>query len=261
MTLLSADLSDPLLELFHRQPALVDGLEVGPWFSPDQVRAYRQALPDVPFTFHGMDLLVQVGFDPEAIPRIAAYVAASGSPWVSVHLGLWPLEALEHMRRSQVPLPLPDPERAAHRLVQQVKQLSQSLLVPILLENVSPLPFPGCEFEVQPELIQRLIAATGCALLLDLGHARISAAALGVDIHTYLSSLPLERVEQVHVSGPRLQDGRLYDAHEPLQPEDYALLEFILDRTHPRWVTLEYIRRPDALYDQLIHLRHLLELR
>ncbi len=259
MTLLSADLSDPLLELLRQEPTLVDALEVGSWFSPAQIQEYRRSLPEMPFYFHGADLLSRVGTDPAAIVQISAYLTTTDSSWLSMHLGLWPPDTLERMRRTRVRSPLPDVEQVFHRLVWQAKIVAQCISVPLLLENVEPQPFPGCEFEVQPQLITRVIEATGCGLLLDVAHALISASVLGMDISYYLSQLPLAQVEQVHLSGPRLVNGRLSDAHEPLQPEDYELLEYILARAYPRMVTLEYIRHPDPLHEQLIHLKDMLE--
>ena len=258
MILLSADLSDPLLELLRSQPTLVDALEVGPWFSLAQIQDYRRALPRLPFYFHGGDLLARVGLLPETIPPIAAYIAASGSPWVSMHLGLWPPGSLWLMYHRHIRPPLPDPQAAARRLAWQAKRLAHSTAVPLLLENVEPKPFPGCEFEVQARLITQLLETIDCGFLLDTGHARVAASALSMDVREYVSCLPLDRVQQVHVSGPRPRDGRLFDAHEPLQPEDYALLEYLLDRTLPTLVTLEYIRQPQALYEQLIRLRNIL---
>ena len=70
---------------------------------------------------------------------------------------------------------------------------------------------------------------------------------MGMDIYDYLQPLPLERVVQVHVSGPRRVDGRLVDAHQPLQKEDYDLLEFILARLIPRWLHWN-ISRKQMLY-------------
>jgi len=43
----------------------------------------------------------------------------------------------------------------------------------------------------------------------------------------------------------------LSDAHQPLLKDDYDLLEFILAKTHPQVVTLEYIQEADALREQL----------
>ncbi len=258
MTLLSADLSDPLLELLQQQPDLVDALEVGPWFSPEQIQEYRRDLPDYPFNFHGADLLSRVGPDPRAILQIIAYLTATDSPWLSMHLGLWQPDALERMRQSGVRAPLPDVEQVTHRLAWQVRTAARCISVPLLLENVEPQPFPGCEFEVQPERITQIIETTGCGLVLDLGHALVSASMLGMEVRDYLSALPLAQVEQVHLSSPRLQGGRLVDAHETLRPEDYGLLEYVLARSHPRLVTLEYIRQPDELLAQLIRLKAML---
>jgi hypothetical protein len=102
-----------------------------------------------------------------------------------------------------------------------------------------------------------VLAQTGCGFLLDIGHARVSAENLGLDARDYLQCLPLERVVQVHTSGPRRVDGRLVDAHQPLQEEDYDLLEFTLAKTHPQVVTLEYIQEAGALREQLERLRNI----
>jgi uncharacterized protein (UPF0276 family) len=258
MILLSADLSTPLLELLHQQPALVDAIEIGPWFSLAQIQEYRQHLPDYPFYFHGAGLLSQVGPDPGAILQINAYLAATDSPWISMHLGLWPPDELESMRQSRVRPPLPNVQQASHRLAWQARTVAECVSAPLLLENVEPQPYPGCEFEIQPRLITQLIETTGCSLVLDLAHALVSASALGMEIGEYLSALPLARVEQVHLSGPRLQEGRLSDAHEPLRPEDYELLAFVLARSHPRLVTLEYTRQLAPLREQLARLKEML---
>jgi hypothetical protein len=84
---------------------------------------------------------------------------------------------------------------------------------------------------------------------------------LELDVYDYLSCLPLDRVVQIHVSGPRVRNDRLADVHEPLQEIDYAVLDFVLARTHPQVVTLEYIRERDVLREQLFRLGGVLGLR
>ena len=123
------------------------------------------------------------------------------------------------------------------------------------------LPFNGYDFEVQTERITEVLEGAECGFVLDIGHARVSAAVLGVDVYDYLRDLPLNRVVQVHVSGPRMRDGRLVDAHESLQETDYALLDFVLDRTQPQVVTLEYTRKRESLQEQLFRLRGILDSR
>jgi len=72
--------------LLRNGEASVDGVEVGPWFSVRQVQGYRQALPAIPFFFHGGDLIERVGLIPGSVSRIAAYLDSTASPWISMHL-------------------------------------------------------------------------------------------------------------------------------------------------------------------------------
>ena len=255
---LTTDLSDPLLDLVRDDKAPIDAVEVGPWFSVQQIRDYRRMLPELAFFFHGGDLIEGVGLVPGAISRIAAYVHSTDSPWVSMHITMWLPGMVRLMLRRGWRMPLPNPERATRRFVQRVRRLARSIQVPVILENTVPLPFDNYDFEVQTERITEVLERAECGLVLDTGHARVSAAVLGVDVHDYLSGLPLDRVVQVHVSGPRMRDGSLVDAHEALQEIDYALLDFVLARTAPQVVTLEYIRERDALQEQLFRLRDVL---
>jgi uncharacterized protein (UPF0276 family) len=258
MIQLTTNLSAPRLELLRNNEAPIDGVEVGPWFSVRKIRDYRQALPELPFYFHGGDLIERVGFIPGAISKIRAYLRCTGSPWVSMHITMWLPGMVWLMLRHGWRMPLPNPKRATQRFIQQVTRLARSTRVPVILENMIPLPFEGYDFEVRPERITEVLEKADCGFVLDTAHARVSAALLGMDVHDYLNSLPLDRVVQVHVSGPRVRDGRLVDAHEPLQEIDYALLDFVLAQTHPQVVTLEYIRERDALREQLLCLQDIL---
>jgi uncharacterized protein (UPF0276 family) len=258
MIQLTCDLSTPLLGLISDGQAPIHGVEVGSWFSVRELRAYRRMLPDLPFYFHGGDLIERVGVIPGATSRIAAYVRCTGSPWVSMHLAMWLPGTVWLMLRRGWRMPLPDTRRAVRRLVRQVKRLTACSRVSVFLENVEPLPFQGYEFEVQPPLIADVLQEADCGFVLDISHARVAASALSLDVRGYLQSLPLERVQQVHVSGPRLRNGRLVDVHESLQEVDYELLDFVLARTQPQVVTLEYIRERQALREQLVRLRGML---
>jgi uncharacterized protein (UPF0276 family) len=256
---LTTNLSDPLLDLVDNGQAPIDGVEVGPWFSLQQIHAYRQRLPEMPFYFHGGNLIAKVGWFPGAVAKIAAYVQSTGSPWASMHVSMWFPGMVSLMMGRGWRLPRPNVQRATRRLIRQVQRLKDALGVPVILENMPSLPFDGYEFEADPGRITAVLDKTGCSFLLDTGHASVTAAALGLEAQAYVSALPLDRVVQVHVSGPRMQAGRLVDAHQPLQEADYALLGFVLSKTRPRVVTLEYIRERDALRDQLYRLREMVD--
>jgi len=81
---------------------------------------------------------------------------------------------------------------------------------------------------------------------------------LNRDPHDYIAALPLERLVEVHVSGTSLRDGQMVDSHEPLADEDADLLSWLLARSAPQVVTLEYARDVEALPDQIRRLRRLL---
>jgi uncharacterized protein (UPF0276 family) len=254
--LLVAVLSEALLSLITEDNSIVDGVEVGPWYSSGQISAARRKLPDLPFFFHGANLIAEMGENLGVENRIKEYLACSGSPWVSVHLMVWEageVERIMHWER----LPLPDPEEALARLSGRLKALNSLVPVPVLVENIEPLPFDGYDFWSQPEYIRRVVKDSGCGLLLDIGHLRVSADHLHIPAEQYMGSLPLEQVVEVHVSGPRRRKGRLVDLHEPMLKADYDLLELLLSRHKPQAVTLEYPRDRENLLKQLNRLHKL----
>jgi uncharacterized protein (UPF0276 family) len=255
MIQLTTDLSEAFLQLDQSGRDLADAVEVGPWFSPQQVQAYRERLPEMPFYFHAADLIEDVGERDAGEAQIAAYLACTGSVWVSVHLSVWNPGEVEGIKAGQQIVP-PDEVTGRQRLLRKVERLAACISIPILIENVEPLE--GYGYWSRAEFISGVIEASGCGLLLDTGHARIAADWLGMELADYLQGLPLESVIQIHISGPRRVAGRLADVHQPLEEEDYEALEFVLARTHPQVVTLEYIQDGQLLGEQLVRLRNIL---
>ena len=129
--------------------------------------------------------------------------------------------------------------------------------LPILIENMPAFPTRKYAFETSAESISEILARTGADLLLDLAHARVVASVFGRDVHDYLAELPLEKVRQIHTSGPREKGGVLHDAHEVLEEQDYRLLAWVLERCDPEVVTLEYFKDKHRLGEQLVRIREL----
>jgi uncharacterized protein (UPF0276 family) len=121
--------------------------------------------------------------------------------------------------------------------------------------------FAGHPYLVDPTFISHVVREADCYFLLDLAHARVTAAMLGIPVRAHIQELPLDRLVEIHVSGPRPigEQGRWRDAHESMQEEDYALLEWILNLIRPLAVSLEYWRDSTLLRKQLQRLRHLLD--
>jgi uncharacterized protein len=256
LPLLTTNTSEALFDLIALDGSIVDALEVGPWLSVEQISACQRKFPNMPFIFHGTNLIVEVGEDLGVEQRIQAYLDCTGSPWVSVHLCVWEPGNFERLMRGERLL-LPDPDQALEKLLRRLEMLVKLVPVPVLVENIEPLSFDGYDFWAWPDYIRRVLECSGCDFLLDTGHLRVSAYRLGMDVETYLGQLPLERVVEIHVSGPRRRGGRLVDAHEHLRAADYRLLETITSRSNPQVVTLEYIKDREQLSKQLARLRRL----
>ena len=254
-----ADISDMLLELMAVDGRNVDGFKLGRWFPLERLPACRQKFPDQPFLFHGGNMIAAFGENLGAEERLKEYLDSTNSPWISVHLMVWETGLMERLWRGEH-LPLPDPENAFSRLLRRLELLVNLVQVPVLVENIEALPIAGYDFWARPDFISRVIEQSGCSLLLDTGHLRVSADQLGMTVKAYMEQLPLEKVTEIHVSGPRRRNGRLLDAHQPLQAVDYRLLKELLSGCRPWAVTLEYNRDREQLSKQLDRIRRILDM-
>ena len=240
----------PLLESGSVQ---IDRVKVGPWLGDAALTVAAAAHP----------VLLHIS-DGLAWPRAPSWIAQQAirikwlqTPWVSAHLELgasllnyhWPGAALV-------------PRSLAHRwAVNTIRRWALRSPVPILAENMCRSRPTGHHYLVDPAFISQVVQEADCHFLLDLAHARISASMRGQPVRDYVRELPLDRLVEIHVSGPRPDgnDDRLVDAHESLQEEDYALLEWVLNLTRPMAISLEYWRDGARLEEQLLRLRHIVD--
>jgi uncharacterized protein len=182
----------------------------------------------------------------------------SGTPYLSVHLD--PDAALDGEL---------SPSALLDRIAEQAETLREVSGLPLLIENVPWRPgTSGPRFASDPAFIEAALDASGAGLLLDLAHAAMACFHRGEDVYTYLEALPLHLVQELHISGPRLEADGLRDRHLTLRPEDWALLAWTLERA-PKlaWLTHEYAGLrpttqhfaaeigPDVLRDELYRLR------
>jgi len=107
----------------------------------------------------------------------------------------------------------------------------------VIAENV---PYRGRSGKVlrpssEPSVIHQIINETGCGLLLDISHARISAHHLIMDEYEYISELPVNRIYELHFSGVQDQHGRLQDHLRALEA-DWVTLDWVMENIHEgRW--------------------------
>jgi uncharacterized protein (UPF0276 family) len=177
--------------------------------------------------------------------QVDAMLEQTGTPYVNLHLD-------PGTRDYPGSLPEVDDPVLAERVVDAILADVHTAVKRygperVIVENV---PYRAEQGEVlrpavETENICRIVAETGCGLLLDISHARITAHHLGLDAHAYMNSLPVHRLKELHFTGLHNLNGRLQDHLEAL-PSDWPELEWVLERirggewTRPWMLAFEY---------------------
>jgi len=265
------------------QGELVDYLKVGPFMGQEAVARLARSYP---LLLHLDDTLSSNALrSAKTVERLRAWIALTGTPWVSEHIGFGVADVtLDEALITQPTSSMLSRQEALERIVGNARYLAAHLPVPLLLENIPLFPNLAHWHVCEPDFIRQVLDETGCDLLLDLAHARVSANLLGYDVHDYIAALPLDRLVEIHLSGPRpareldahrrkrveenarsvahllrFSEESLVDAHETLREEDYELLQWVLAQAKPRAISLEYFYAAKPLRQQLEQLNVLLK--
>jgi uncharacterized protein len=240
------DFVEIITERYTTQPSLWRDLEMA-----------CERFPVIP---HGVSLSIGSAQPPDthhlrAIKRVSD---RTRSPYYSEHLALTGVPGIDLGHLS----PLWFTEASLAVVARNVRQVQDTLEKPLVLENVTyhfELPLSQMS---QAEFFHRLVAATGCGLLLDVTNIHTNATNHHFDPLAFLESMPLDVVVQVHVAGGFFHDGLLIDGHcAPVAEESWRLLKALAARTAVRGVLLEHDDRfPEfpVLLDQVARARRIL---
>ena len=156
-------------------------------------------------------------------------LANTATPYVNLHLDAHKDDF------PGIPLGTTEPE---HREIVYERLLQDTMAVVsrygaerVIAENV---PYKAEDGEylrpgAEPELISRLIAETGCGLLLDISHARLAAHYMGIAEKEYLEQLPTGHIREMHIAGVHvLADG--WQDHLSMLAADWEMLAWVLER-------------------------------
>ena len=160
---------------------------------------------------------------------IDAMARATSTPFINIHLspqvkvfGGW------------------NDDRIEGRLIDDVNQLVARFGADRVMVESVPFGNPAESFfqpATEPEMISRIVERTGCGLLLDLSHARITARVLGRDERDFIDRFPVERLRELHVTGLGFIGPILKD-HLPMTDADWMMFEWAIDRiASKRWNT------------------------
>lgn len=225
--------SNPLIRLIKENAIEIDLIKC-----PDWDGMLKEAQPYGPITIH-FDLKAGLGqtFDLD-FDRIRYFMERTGTPHINTHL-ITP--------RNFNPEDPAELEKI-NRLWREELQVLIDQFGPehVLLEH---FPYTTAMPHIRPaadaKVFSQVILDTGCQLLLDLAHARITADTLGMDAKDYIQALPLDRLAEMHITGVKQHGGVLTD-HFEMGAGDWEIFEWALDEIkdghwqEPNIVSFEY---------------------
>jgi uncharacterized protein (UPF0276 family) len=256
---LAATCSPYLINLLGEKEYSLDAVELTPWQSVSSLPSLLPELANYTLYFHGSNLTDRLRFLPGARSQLSEMLRLTQARWFSTHISLLPPGWLWLSQRFNIHLPLPPVKTLLAGFLKNVERLKREQPgIPLLLENMPVEPNGVDKSLKSPAVIREVLERTDCGFLLDLPHARIAAEAFCMETTEYLLQLPLDRVVEIHTSGPgRGKDGALMDQHCRMQPEDYQLLRWAMAHTPAQLVTLEYYKDRAGLEEQISELIHL----
>lgn len=236
----------PFFDTILETERQVDWLEIVPenfvLFGGRPRRALAACAERWPIVPHGVSLSVG-GPDPldrELLSGIRDLVGRTGSPWFSDHL-CWSAADGVH---TQDLLPLPFSEQAVRHVAPRIREVSERVGLPFLVENISTYALmPGGTMD-EAAFLTAVLEEADCGLLLDVNNVFVNAHNHGFDPFRFVESIPLERVVQIHLAGHLVQGDLRIDDHgsEVIEPV-WELYEHVIARTGPVTTLVEWDNR------------------
>jgi uncharacterized protein (UPF0276 family) len=193
---------------------------------------------DYPMVMHGVTLAIG-GSEPldfEYLRGLRELAARVEPLWVSDHL-CWGGFGGVHVHDL---LPLPYTAEALRHVAARVRQVQDFLGRRLVLENVSSyVEFADSEMS-EWAFLDALCRESDCLLLLDVNNVHVSAVNHGFDPLEFLRSLPLDRVQQIHLAGHCVRDGYLIDTHDAAVADPvWRLYEHFIEQAGARATLIE----------------------
>lgn len=119
----------------------------------------------------------------------------------------------------------------------------------IAVENLNRFLSDAYLHVCEPDFIKEFVEKNNISLVLDIGHAEISAYNFGMDIMEYIERLPLKKTVEIHISKAGMVNGVMLDRHGKPDEFTYHILHRIIDMCEPQYLVVEYYEDSDVLLD------------
>jgi uncharacterized protein (UPF0276 family) len=173
----------------------------------------------------------EFGFEPldetAGVRRHIPVAHAMKSPWYADHM-FYGFNATSYVWSSPLPFSRAEVERVAGRAA----AMQDRLKLPLLHENAFYYArTPGSEL-AEAEFIATMVEKAQTHLLLDLHNVYSNSKNFeGYDAWTFLRTVPLDRVLEIHIAGGQESEGWYHDFHSHPVPEAvWEMLAYVLPR-------------------------------
>ncbi|WP_456020654.1 MNIO family bufferin maturase [Pseudomonas protegens] len=212
-----------------------------------------------PLVMHGVSLSIggPHALDPDYLKQLKQLAERIKPAWISDHL-CWSRGNAHQLHDL---LPLPYTEESLDYVAARVMQVQDVLQRPLVLENVSSYVRAASDDFTEWEFLALLSRVSGCELLLDVNNVYVSSRNHGFDPWTFISSLPGDKVRQLHLAGHSDYGDYVIDTHDhPVSDPVWALYQRTLEHFGPVATLLErddHFPPFDELLDELQKAREL----
>jgi hypothetical protein len=185
-----------------------------------------------PVVLHGVSLSIgsTEPLDRGYLRKLKALARRTRAHWVSDHL-CWTGVLGRNVHDL---LPMPYTEAALRHTAARVRQVSDILERPLVLENPSSYVEFAASTMPESEFLARLARDADCGLLLDVNNVYVSAFNHGFDPVAYIDAMPADRVVQYHLAGHTHHGTHIVDTHsDHAVPEVWQLYARACRRTGP----------------------------
>lgn len=208
-------------------PSHVDFLEVAPenWMHVGGRlgKAFREFTERFPFACHGLSLSIGSTdkLDTDFVKSVKAFLELHDISIYSEHLSYCSDQG--HMYDL---MPIPFTQEAVKHVSARIKQVQDILERPLIMENVSTYAHPGKQMS-ELEFTLAVLEESGCRMLLDVNNVYVNSVNHKYDAKQFISSLPSDRIEYLHIAGHFDEDvDLLVDTHgDDVKPQVWDLLK------------------------------------
>lgn len=182
--------------------------------------------------------------------RIEEVMETTGTRFINLHL-----EAT-HEDYPSIPITSQDRDdqsRMIEKMIEDVQEVTSRFGAEnVILENDPYHAEARASFRLlrpsaEPWVVSEVIRETGCGLLLDIDHARVSSHYMDIPLEDYIAQLPTDRLRELHMTGtrPHEQEGWL-ESHHEMRHEDWPIFDWVLEQiqngswTSPHLFAFEY---------------------